>query len=264
MKHLSLITILLFALVSMTSCENGNVTKIKRKIAVTNAVCPVSYGIGGDLLSLKYHEKDNTVLMYCSINEEYGSYIFLKKNKENMLRQFRLTLSNKEAQELVKDLVNAKAGITVIYKTPTTGKTTKLSLTYEELKEIKDNPLSDSEIQLQAIENRVAIENAGCPSKQDDGVSVAKVALVDDYIVYYYEMDEEIYNIKEMKKMANEMKENMRLDLWNVRKDPTMQRELKMLKKAGVGYQYRYFGNKSKEYVDVVFTPEELGQYISR
>jgi len=246
----------------MTGCENGNITKLKKEIAVANASCPISYGIGGDLLSIKYHEKDNTVLMYYSINEEYGSHIFLNKNRENMLRQFRLMLSNREAQQMVKDMVNAKAGITVIYKTPTTGKTVKLSLPYEELKEIKDNPLSDKEIKRQAIENRVAIENAGCPSKQDEGVSVVKVALVDDYIVYYYEMDEEIYDIKELHKMENEMKENVQEVLKQSRKDPTMQRELQLMTANGIGYQYRYYGNKSKEYVDVIFTSDELSKYI--
>lgn len=260
MKHLSLIAVLLFALVSMTSCENGNVTKLKKEIAVANAACPISYGIGGDLLSIKYHEKDNTVLMYYSVNEEYGSHIFLKKNKENMLRQFRLMLSNKEAQQLVKDMVNAKAGITVIYKTPTTGKTTKLSLSYEELMDIKDNPLSDNEIKRQAIENKVAIENSGCPTKQDEGMYLTKVAIVDDNVVYYCEIDEDLFNVKEMKKAQPEMKEGIREYLIQSRRDPTMQRELQLLISLGMGFQYRYYGSKSKDYVDVIFTSEELSQ----
>lgn len=260
MKHLSLIAVLLFALVSMTSCENGNVTKLKKEIAVANAACPICYGIGGDLLSIKYHEKDNIVLMYYSVNEEYGSHMFLKKNKENMLRQFRLMLSNKEAQQLVKDMVNAKSGITVIYKTPTTGKTTKLSLSYEELMDIKDNPLSDNEIKRQAIENKVAIENSGCPTKQDEGMYLTKVAIVDDNVVYYCEIDEDLFNVKEMKKAQPEMKEGIREYLIQSRRDPTMQRELQLLISLGMGFQYRYYGSKSKDYVDVIFTSEELSQ----
>ena len=264
MKHLSYLIAILIALVSLTSCENGNVKKLRQEIAVANATCPVSYGIGGDLLSLKYHEKDNTVLMYYSINEEYGSHVFLKKNKENMLRQFRLMLSNKDAQQLVKDMVNAKAGITVIYKTPSTGKTTKLSLSYEELKDIKDNPLSENEIQRQVIENKVAIENSGCPTKQGEGMYLTKVAIVDDNVVYYCEIDEDLFNVKEMKKAQSQMKDGIREYLIQSRQDPTMLRELQLLTSLGMGFQYRYYGSKSKDYVDVIFTPEELSKYISR
>ena len=77
-------------------------------------------------------------------------------------------------------------------------------------------------------------------------------------------MDESLFDMKEVKRHQNELKENVREALKSMRNDLTMQNELQMLVGQNIGYQYRYYGNKSKEYVDVIFTPEELSKYIRR
>lgn len=264
MKRLVLIFSVLFSLIILASCENANVSKLKKEVVTANAGCPINMGIGGDLLSIKYQEKENRVILYYSINEELGGALFLKKNKDKMQQQFRLSFSKSESQQMLKDIVNAKASLMMIYKAPSTGKTVKFELPYEELKEMRANPMSDSEIQRLTIENKIDVENARCPYKADEGTMTTKVALVDNYIVYYYEMDEDIYDMKELKYLQSEMKENVREALQSMRNDFTMQNELKMLVNQNIGYQYRYYGNKTKEYVDVTFTPEELAKYLKR
>lgn len=57
MKRISLVISLLITLIVIIGCENGNVTKLKKEIHSADAVCPISYGLGGDLISIKYHEK---------------------------------------------------------------------------------------------------------------------------------------------------------------------------------------------------------------
>lgn len=262
MKLLSLFLTIIITLVSLTGCENANITKLKKEVHSADAVCPISYGLGGDLISIKYHEKDNMVLMYYSLNEELSSHVFLKQNKDNMMKQFRLSLSHDGARQMLKDMVNAKASLMVIYKAPSTGKTIKFSLPYEELKEIKDNPLSETEVKRMILENSVAMQNSSMPMKVDEGMVQTKVSIVDDNVVYYYELDEDLYDIKTMKKMPVELKDGIREELKNVRRDPTIQRELQMLNSLGMGYMYRYYGKTSKDYVDVIFTPEELAVYM--
>lgn len=264
MKRITFIFTILLSLIAMTSCENANVTKLKKEVATANAGCPINMGIGGDLLSIKYQEKENRVIFYYSVNEELGGSLFLKKNKDKLLQQFRLSFSKSESQQILKDVVNAKASLMMIYKAPSSGKTVKFELPYEELKELRANPMSDSEIQRLTIENKIEVENSRCPYKADEGTTTTKVALVDNYIVYYYEMDESLFDMKELKRHQNELKENVREALKSMRNDITMQNELQMLVGQNIGYQYRYYGNKSKEYVDVIFTPEELSKYIRR
>ena len=96
----------------------------------------------------------------------------------------------------------------------------------------------------------------------DEGMVQTKVSIVDDNVVYYYELDEDLYDIKTMKKMPVELKDGIREELKNLRRDPTIQRELQMLNSLGMGYMYRYYGKTSKDYVDVIFTPEELAVYM--
>jgi hypothetical protein len=264
MKRIAFIITILCSLLAITSCENANVTKLKKEIHSADAVCPISYGLAGDLISIKYHETDNMVLMYYSLNEEMSSHVFLKQNKENMMKQFRLSLSHETSRQMLKDMVNAKASLMIIYKTPSTGKTIKFSLPYEELKEIKDNPLSEIEVKRMILENSVAMQNSSMPTKLDEGMVLTKAAIVDHNLVYYCEMDEDLYDIKAIKKMPAELKEGMRAELKNMHTDPTTQRDLQMLNALDMGYMFRYYGKTSKEYVDVIFTSDELEKYISR
>lgn len=262
MKRIILLITLIVTLLSVTSCGNGNITKLKREIAVANASCPVNMGSGGDLLSIKYQEKENRVIFYYSVNEELGGGLFLEKNKEKLHQQFRLSFSKSESQQMLKDIVNAKASLMMIYKAPSSGKTIKFELPYEELKDIKATPMSESEIQRLIIENKIDVENSRCPYKGDDGITITKVALVDGFIVWYYEIDEDLYDVKELKKHQSEFKASIREDLNSMRKDLTMQNELRMLINQHIGYHYRYYSNKSKECVDIIFTPEELSEYL--
>lgn len=260
MKRFNIHFYILFSLIALTSCEDANITKLKKEVAVTNYSCPINMGIGGDLLSIKYQEKENRVILYYSINEDLGGALFLKKNKEKLQQQFRLSFSKSESQQMLKNVINAKASMMMIFKAPSSGKTIKFELPYEELKEMRANPMSDSEIQRLTIENKIDLENSRCPYKVDEGTTITKVALVDDYMVFYYEMDELL--LKEMKRHQTELKDNVRETLESIRNDIIMQNELHMLVDQKIGYQFRYYGNKSKEYVDVVFTPEELSKYI--
>lgn len=85
------------------------------------------------------------------------------------------------------------------------------------------------------LENKVTLENARCPFKTDDGMLTAKVAIVDNNVVYYYQLDEDYYNLKEMKRNQSEMKKAMINELKQLRKDPTMQKEIKLLTSLGMG-----------------------------
>lgn len=142
MKRAYLILTIVLTLLSCISCEEGNVTKLKKEVASLNAMCPINAGVGGDFLSIKYNEKDKNVYMYFASNEQFGSQFFLKENRTNVLTNLKLMFQNDDSREMLKDIVNDKAGLVVTYKMPSTGKTARFDIPYEELKEIKDHPMS--------------------------------------------------------------------------------------------------------------------------
>ena len=77
MKRISFLLAILISALVFTSCEDRYVTNLKKQVKIANASCPINYGIGGDLLSMKYDEKGNQVLMYFSVNEDIAGGIFL-------------------------------------------------------------------------------------------------------------------------------------------------------------------------------------------
>ena len=90
MKRITFIFAILLSLIAMTSCEDANVTKLKKQVASLNALCPINAGVGGDFLSIKYNENDKNVYMYFASNEQFGSQFFLKENRENVLTNLKL------------------------------------------------------------------------------------------------------------------------------------------------------------------------------
>ena len=264
MKQISLILSFIFAAIILTGCTDGNVTKLKREVASLNAMCPISAGISGDFLSIKYDEKDKNVYMYFASNEQFGSQYFLKENRENVLTNLKLMFHKDSSREMLKDMVNAKAGLVITYKMPSNGKTARFEISYEELKELKDNPMSEHDRNVMIMQNKIANENNRCPYEIEPGVKTVKTAWVDDNIVYYVQIDEDMYDFKEWKKASSEIRSNIEASFKELRGDPTMQSEVQMLEEEGVGYHYRYYGSKSKDYFDIIFTPEELSRYLTK
>lgn len=258
-----ILNILLFSIL-LFSCENGNVTKLRREVGKLNAICPISAGVAGDFLSIKYNEKEGIVYMYFASNEEYGSQFFLKESRENLRTNLKLMFQKDNYYQFLKDMVNAQASLILTYKIPSTGQSTSFKIPYEELKEIKNNPISPRERDRIILENQISIENARCPYEIEEGLKMIKNELVDDNIVFYIQVDEDIYNFKEWENSSNEIKDFTSQNFKDLKRDPTMQNHLKLLTSAGIGYHYRYFGSKTKKYVDVIFTPQELANYLPK
>lgn len=260
-RAFKILNILLFSIL-LFSCENGNVTKLRREVGKLNAMCPISAGVSGDFLSIKYNEKEGIVYMYFASNEQYGSLFFLKENRENLRTNLKLMFQKNDSYQLLKDMVNAQSSLILTYKIPSTGQSTSFEIPYEELKEIKNNPVTPRERDRIILENKISIENARCPYDMEEGLKMIKNELVDDNIVFYIQVDEDIYNFKEWEKSDNEIKEFISQNFKELKRDPTLLSEFKLLTSAGIGYHYRYFGSKTKNYVDVIFTPQELAKYL--
>ena len=263
MKRIIYLFTVILGLIAMSACQDENVKKLKKEIATANASCPINLGISGDLLSIKYQEKENRVIYYFSINEEIGGALFLRDNKDKLMKQTRLIFSSNDAKQVLADIVKAKASVMFIYKSPSSGKTVKLELPYVDLKDLKENPVSESEIQRLMIENRVDIENSNCPLQLEEGMTMTRVELVDDYIVYYCEIDESLCDMNQFKRYQPELKENLRDYFKSLKNDLAMKNSCQSYVDQNIGIHYRYFGNKSKEYVDVIFTPQEISTILT-
>lgn len=257
MKKVLTILSMLVILLGFSSCENQNVTKLKREIEAADKQCPVNMGMMGDMLSLKYDDNAKEVQLYFSLHDDMMSIDALRNNENMALQSMKLSFSRGESKEMLKQMINAGAGLTITYKSAATGKTFKVKLSLDDLKDIKDNPMSDSEINRLLLDNQLAMENARCPYIVDEGMEMVKAYDDGDNIVYACRIDEDMYDISALKYAQSEIKSNMR----DIFKDPLMKKELGLIHSLGKGFTYRYYGESSGQSVDITFSNAELSRY---
>lgn len=69
---------------------------------------------------------------------------------------------------------------------------------------------------------------------------MVKVSLVDDNIVYYLQVDEDMFDFKQWKLGKDEIKQITADNFKELRRDPTMQSEFKLITTEGIGNGNRY------------------------
>ena len=256
----ALLSIILVAccIVMTAGCENGNVKKLKSEVRKANAMCPLNFGVYGDLLSVKYNEKENNVLFVYSLNEKLAGHSFIKKNKKNMEKAAKLLVASKSFDDIRKDILNAQASLTLVYKIPSNGKTASIVLSYDELKEMVKNPLSEREIKTMKIENAIEMENTACPREIEKGVVLNKVTLEEDYVVYSCSVDENMYDMDILGNNAVALKSSIHNELKECGNDFLMRNNFITMTELGYGIKYHYYGTKTDKYVDIKITPSEL------
>ena len=242
----------------LVSCENENVTKLKSEIEAANKQCPMNMGMMGDILSVKYDEKAKEVQMYYSINEDIVSIEALTNSEQMVMKSMRLSVSRNQAKEMLILIVDAGAGLSVTYKSASTGKTFKVSLTSDDLKEVCDNPMSEMEINQMWLENSIAIENARCPYLVDEGMEMVQAYDDGTNIICACRIDEDMYDFSILAYSLSEIKQNT-IEMFD---DPLMKRALGVIHLLGKGFVLRYCGDTSAKTFDITFTNEEIGMYL--
>ncbi len=258
MKKLLLILSMFAVMVCFTSCENENVKRLKREIEAADKQCPVNMGMIGDMLSMKYDEKAKEVQLYFSLHDDMLSIEALKNNEQMALQSMKLSFSKGESREMLKQMIKAGAGLSITYKSASTGKSFKVNLSLDDLKEIRDTPMTDEEINKMLLENQLAIENSRCPYLVDEGMEMVKAYDDGANIVYACRIDEDMYDISALKYAQDEIKQNMK----EIFKDPLMKKQLGIIKSLDKGFVYHYYGDTSGESVDIIFSNDELSRYL--
>ena len=255
-SHFLLAIILLMMVVACQNNEDVNIKRLRQQVEEINSTCPVSWGIAGDILSVKYNDKENIVQMQFLLTEVFANVSLPKQNhsilKENMSFIFKMSKS----QPFTKDIIAAKSGVNFVFKSKSTYRTDSISFRYEEIKEICDAPdLNEKEIARIFLNNSIALRNTTLPEKQNDGMYLDKVEIDNGYLVYSYSMDETMYDMDVFRKV---IKENTLAYLKGLKNDPILKRDISQAILLNLGYQYRYYGKTSRKYFDIFISVEEL------
>lgn len=235
--------------------SNKYITKLKEMIEEGNRSCPMDLGMLGEVQKMNYDENSNHVKFHYLIDET-NTPLTIYDDTKNIKQSLKITLFTESSRPLMKSLIDAKAGLQLIYKGSKSKKTKKINLSYTELKEAYNNPITEKEKNLILLENQIARENGACPMTVSEGMVMDKVFDTGSYVVWRYRLDEDYYSLSDFS--ASEVKQNMIA----VFKDPTINQIMQLMIKNNRGVIYRYYGETSNKTVDVKFTVSELKQNL--
>lgn len=241
---------------TLTSCEDQSVKELKTVINKVQSECPMNMGMLGDVLDVKYLDDSHEVKIYYNINEEFIDIDAFNKNQELVQNNLKLAFATGDSRKLSEMIVKANAGLKVVYKNASSGRTCEVACSSEELKEMLARPLSETEIYEMIITNQVSMENARCPYAVEEGLMMQKVVDENGFIVYYADIDEDLYDISQLK--HPEVMREMRSSVEEYFSEPMLERFITLLTSVNKGVIYRYVGNKSGETIDIVFTVDDL------
>lgn len=262
MKLVKLFLTLVIATLVITGCEDRNVSALKKAVESANAACPIDYGTGGCLVSIKYNKIENQVTAQTVASDEAFEFLFADENHDKIKNNVRLMLANEDCKELLEDLVNAKAGLTYIFKSTPSSKTVNISLTYQELLYVKNHPMPKDIVTRMIFENIVEIANARSPITIDEGLDFVKAEFVDDTLTYYYKLDENICDLNAINGDPETIQSIKEGCINDIRNDLTIKQQFSMLARSNMNYRIRYFGSITNNYIDITYTADELRQYL--
>ena len=254
---LTLLAVAIGAVVIYGFHDKGKYGEIQKEIDAINRECPINMGMSGDMISAKFDKKAKEVKFNYLISEDYISVGILKKNIESSKKLLKLGFSDFKYEEMLKDLVYAEVAFTIVYKGRDSGEEIKFFLTVEDMKDILDNPITEKEKNILILETSIARESACCPLDMDDGIVMTKAYDAGENIIYEFDMDTNIYDIKLMKLNTTSFKDNIFASEFD---DIRLQNFLNIAISLEKGLIYRY--NFNDEYVDIAFTVEELKEFV--
>lgn len=258
MKKLLTILSLAAIVIMAAGCQSEKVNKLKLALEEANKQCPVDMGEFGQMSSIEFDDDAMEVQFHCAVNEDAISIDEL--NNETARDQLKLIFSRDKTKKMLDRMIEAEVGLSAIYKGRVSGETAKVTLSLADLKEIKDNTMSENEINRQLLKNMLAQEQTQYPMNLGTGMDVVKSYDDGDYLVYDICIDEDMPDCVLYKDAVEtgEAKANISTSF----ADPMIKRIFKIIVPLEKGLKYHYYGSKTGESFYVTYTPDELSLYM--
>lgn len=240
-----------------TSCQD---VKLKVAIESANKQCPVEMGEFGKITSIVY-DGQNVVYTF-NVDEVYTNIKTLKEHPENLKSSMAIMFQNptKDVKALLDLVIKCNAGLKMIYIGKDSGDKVECELTTEELKEILNTDISSSQSDLTKLETQIEMANLQFPLKASEEITIEKMLLSNESVIYLCRVDEDAYDINLIKENHDAVKQGIIEEL-SSKSQPT-QLFIKYCTNCNRNIVYRYIGNQSDTQYDVIVTVPELEEIL--
>lgn len=256
-KCLNLLMLMVVAL-AFAGCAGDSA--LKMQIESGQKHCPMNLGMAGKLTSMSYDDKEHMVKFVLSLNKNVADVNDIKNDPETSREAMRLALSKGDMNKLLKMMVDAEAGLQVVYKNRGSKDEYVLDFSAAQLKDIYNNPMDENAVNKLMLTNQIKSERRRIPYTIDRGLKVTDIQDNGTNLVYVCEVDEDLYEIDDMANGKEELKQNMKKML----KDKAMRQQAEMLAALNKGFQYNYVGKPSGKTIVVEFSAYELADIAGK
>ena len=234
----------------LTGCLDNT---LKQQVEAINQQCPIDLGIMGmvshvdlDGRTIVYHVLTNYNVVKISRIRDH-----MKDVKEGILLNFL----NDEAT--LAQFIAAKCNIRYEYTDSETGEQVVVDISADELKNVQALVGSPKQLAQRRLENFVTTGRLQVPLQVDEATTLTDIIVEGNNVGYVYAIDENaIPSDVKINERLGTLKESIEEGLKG--KDMSMTMLLDALTKDKKGLIYRYLLSKSKEQIDITFTPEEV------
>lgn len=218
-----------------------------------NDECPIPLGAIGHMEYAQYN--GNTVTFHYSLTGVFDINNFTSNQEQlhqYILNNYRNN-SDESFRQLLQAIVKAEADLDLIFEVEE-GDTFTIHFTCDELSDNMPSFVGDPETYLQSTIESHRIQ---LPITYAEGMIIKEIDLNDEFLTYYIECDEDLYNINEIQQSALEYHEDLKTMIINS-SDPSFVRTIEMLKVTNRGLRYIYIGTLSAKEAVIAITSEEL------
>lgn len=254
MKKIMRLLMMAIIVAVMASCGGRNDRLLKAQIESGQKHCPMRLGMAGKLTKMSYDDETGEVGFVVTLNRNVSKVKDLQEDPENTRQTVALAMQKGDMKKLLEMMVDADASLKVVYKNTGSKDEMEIKFTAAELKDMLEHPMSEEETNKMLLANQLKMERNKIPYRIERGLNVVGIEDNGKALVYTCDVDEDLYDIIEMGKEKEELKENMR----KMMKDPAMRQQAKVLASLNKGFEYLYKGNKTGQVVSVAFSADEL------
>lgn len=247
-------------LVSMGLTPYNAQGQVKTLVKEIRQFLPISLGTMGDMTEV--NQVDGNIEFTIQCNEEFVDIKTLQQQPDQLRQTMKQSMLAQKDDPNVKLLIDEfskyNKGITYRFIGKNSGQSVKVSLTPDDLKEIKNTPSTVVDVE-KLLEMNVQSSNTQCPMDIGNGLVWSKIAIEGNYVVYYYDVDEDYASIDLMKanedlihqSLIDELKASQDADV-------TLKTFIKLCKQSHKGIAYRYIGSTTGDTGTFYITADEL------
>lgn len=235
--------------------------ELQTEIAAANGMCPIKVADGFYITAIAL--EGNDLLYQYDIDDEALMLQpdALQRQKEVIRQNLLATIAQPGSanRAMYEKVAAAGYGVKVVMNFSSSGKRFTTRITNAEMKKSLASQISDAESNRRQLVANIETANAQCPQQVDEQTRLTAVTLDGRSAVYHYTVDEGALgmDVDALATASSTMKDAIRSNMTgNMR--TVMAPFIRLLIANGTKLVYRYKGNTSGKYLDIVFTVDEL------